>query len=403
MATIVVGAGLARRPLNGGGPWARLQWVLGLRQLGFDTYLVDQIGPGSIVDTTGGVASFEDSLNLAYFRQVIEMFDLQGSAALIYGDGEAIEGATKGELMERADAASLLVNIGGKLNWEPLLSRFRRMAYIDIDPAFTQFASASASGDSLQGYDAYFTMGQNVGTPGCPIPANGISWRPIRQPVVLNEWPTSSEGDPSRFTTVSAWRGQPVGWRELGGRTFGLKSDAFLEFVKLPDMVGQSFEVALNLQAPNPLLPEGPYPPPLDPTVQADVELMRKHGWKLVDPRIVVPDPFAFRRYVQLSGGEFSAAKPIVVQTQCGSFSDRSACYLASAKPVLLQDTGFGRTLPVGEGLVSFRTLDNAVSGAKRIANDYKAHSDAARTIAEEYFDSGVVLSRMLDEADLGR
>jgi hypothetical protein len=399
MSTIFVGAGLARRPLNGGGPWARLQWVLGLRQLGFDTYLVDQIGSGSIVDAAGEAASFEGSLNLAYFRQVIEMFGLQGSAALVYGDGEAIEGSTTGELMERAEAASLLVNIGGKLSWEPLLSRFRRKVYIDIDPAFTQFAGASASGDSLEGYDAYFTMGQNVGTADCPIPADGLSWRPIRQPVVLSEWPASPEGDPSRFTTVAAWRGQPVGWRELGGRTFGLKSDAFLEFVELPGLVDQSFEVALNLQAPNPLLPDGPYPPPLDAPVQADFELMRRHGWRLVDPRVVAPDPFAFRSYVQRSGGEFSAAKPIVVQTQSGSFSDRSACYLASAKPVLLQDTGFGRTLPVGEGLVSFRTLDDAVAGAKRIASDYGAHSDAARAIAEEYFDSAVVLTGMLDEA----
>jgi hypothetical protein len=398
VSTIVVGAGLARRPLNGGAPWARLQWVLGLRRLGFNVYLVDQLDPGNFVDGTGATTSFEASLNLAYFRQLVELFDLQGSAALVYGDGEEVEGATTTELLEVCGAADLLINIGGKLGWEPLLRRFRRKAYVDIDPGFTQLAGASASGDSLEGYDAYFTMGQNIGAADCPIPTNGVSWRPTRQPVVLDEWPVSSADDSGRFTTVSTWRGQPVGWRELDGRSFGLKSDAFLDVVELPSRVEQRFEIALNLQAPKPLLPGGPYPPPLDPPVESEIELLRTNGWTLVDPRVATPDPVAFRRYVQGSGGEFSASKPIVVETKSGSFSDRSACYLASGKPVLVQDTGLGRTLPVGDGLVPFRALEDAVVGAHRIARDYDEHCAAARAIAEEYFASDTVLGRLLDE-----
>jgi hypothetical protein len=402
MATVLVGAGLARRPLNGGGPWARLQWLFGLRRLGFDVYLVDQLPRRSCIDATGAVAPFEGSLNLEYFRQIVEMFELHGSAGLIYGDGEAFEGASADHLIERAEGADLLINVGGKVGWEPLLRRFRRKVYVDIDPGSTQLSGGPPSGDStLEGYDAYFTVGENIGTADCTIPTIGIEWQPLRPPIALEECPVSTAGDPDRFTTVATWRGRPFGSRDEGGQAFGVKADEFRKFAELPTQVEQSFEIALNLAAPQPLLPNGEYPPPLDPPVREDVETLRRHGWRLVDPRAAAPDPLAFRRYVQQSGGEFSAAQPIYVETRSGWFSDRTACYLASGKPVLVQDTGFGRTLPVGEGLVPFGTLEEAAAGARRIAGDYSAHCEAARTIAEQYFDSDILLSRMLDRAGI--
>lgn len=401
---IVLGAGLARRPMNGGGPWEKLQWVFGLQQLGFEVYVIDQISRGSCFDATGAASSFEDSLNLAYFREVVEMFGLHGRAALIYGDGEAVEGATHEELFEQAEAADLLVNFSGKIGWEPLLGRFRRRAYIDTDPGFTQFSGTPASGDStLDGYDVYFTVGENIGHPDCAIPTAGIEWHPLRPPVVLNEWPVSSDGNPDRFTTVATWRGRPFGSQEYAGRTYGLKADEFLRFVELPLRADQTFEVALNLNAPQPLLPNGPYPPEVEPIVHGEVELLRRHQWQLVDPRVATPDPLAFQRYVQQSGAEFSAAKGIYVETRSGWFSERSACYLASGKPVLVQDTGFARSIPVGEGIVPFTTPDEAVEGARRIARDYASHCTAARTIAEDHFDSDQLLSQMLDRAGVGR
>jgi hypothetical protein len=399
MTSVVIGAGLSRRPLNGGGVWARLQWFFGLRRLGFDVYVVDQLGRDSCVGEDGALAPFERSLNLAYFREIVEVFDLQGSAALIFGDGEAVEGATADELLERAQDADLLINVSGKLGWEPLLRRCRRKAYVDTDPGFTQFSGTSASGDSsLVGYDRYFTTGLNVGSSRCPIPDGGIAWRPITQPVVLEEWPVSLAVDPARFTTVATWRGRPFGSLSDGGRIFGLKADEFLKFVEVPQRVEARFEVALNLNAPKPLLPAGAYPPALDAAASEDVETLRRHGWRLVDPRVATPDPLAFRRYVQESGAEFSAAKGIYVETESGWFSDRTACYLASGKPVLVQDTGLAGLLPAGEGLVTFRTVHEAVDGARRIVQDYGLHSEAARAIAKQHFDSDRVLAGLLDE-----
>ena len=139
----------------------------------------------------------------------------------------------------------------------------------------------------------------------------------------------------------------------------------------------------------------------IDPADERDLVALRDHGWHVVDPTVVASGPVAFRQYVQASGAEFSVAQGIYVETQSGWFSDRTVRYLASGRPVLVQDTGFSRNYPVGEGLVAFRTMDEAVAGAERIARDYAGHGRAARAIAEAYFDSDRVLGRLLEETGL--
>jgi hypothetical protein len=144
----------------------------------------------------------------------------------------------------------------------------------------------------------------------------------------------------------------------------------------------QEFELALDIH----------------PAEQRDLSLLRQYGWRIVDPKVSASDPLSFRRYVQGSGAEFSVAQGIYVETNSGWFSDRTTRYLASGKPALVQDTGFSRNIPVGEGLLAFRTLDEAVAGAERIARDYENHCRAARALAEEYFDSDKVLSKLVEE-----
>ena len=70
-----------------------------------------------------------------------------------------------------------------------------------------------------------------------------------------------------------------------------------------------------------------------------------------MDPRTACPDLDAYRRYVQTSRAEWSIAKNGYVVGQSGWFSCRSACYLAAGRPVVVQDTGFGGVLPVGEAV----------------------------------------------------
>jgi hypothetical protein len=159
-----------------------------------------------------------------------------------------------------------------------------------------------------------------------------------------------------------------------------LKAHEFRKFVRLPTLTHHAFEIALDL----------------DPADRPDLESLRRNAWSIVDPKTVAGDPFTFRRYIQTSSAECSAAQGIYVQTQSGWFSDRTVRYLASGKPALVQDTGFSRTYPTGRGLVSFRTLEEAAAGADQIVRDYELHARAARAIAEEFFDSNTVLASFL-------
>jgi hypothetical protein len=361
----------------------RLNWILGFRKLGWTVFFVEEIRREHCVDCRGVVTPFEHSVNLAYFARVTEQFGLSRNAALIYENGAQIHGATHAELTDVASAADLLVNISGHLTFPPVMRRLRRKAYLDIDPGFTQFWQlAGQAGARLEHHDVYFTIAENIGRPDCAIPTGTIQWCPTRQPVVLDEWPVSTTAVGDRFTTIASWRG-PYGPVQHDGTTFGLKAHAFREFIELPERFGDTFEIALDIH----------------PADSRDLDLLRNHGWLVVDPKVVAPDPPAFRKYIQTSKAEFSIAQGIYVDTHSGWVSDRTVRYLASGKPALVQDTRFGRTYPVGQGLIPFRTLDEAVAGAKEIARNYEHHCRAARAVAEQYFDSDRVLGRFLEEA----
>ncbi|MGH8542398.1 MAG: glycosyltransferase [Gammaproteobacteria bacterium] len=374
MTTVVVSGALANKPGNGGEAWVRMSWVEGLRRLGFDVWFVEQVSRDLLKSTP----------LVAFFREVTSRFGLDGNCALLDESGRGIEGRNSKDLEEVAAEATLLVNISGHLSLKHLLDRFGRKAYVDLDPGFTQFWHAAATnGARLSGHDHYFTVGLNVGQPSCHVPTDGIDWRPLPPPVVLEEWPVC-EGDPEILTTIASWRGS-FGPIEHAGRTYGLKVHEFRKFLDLPGQVPQKLEIALDIH----------------PADDDDLENLLERGWSIVDPRRAVPDPHAYRRYIQASGAEFSVAQGIYVETNSGWFSDRTVQYLASGKPALVQDTGFSRFLPSDEGVVGFRTFDEAVAGARRIASDYELHSRAARRIAEECFDSDKVLGRFLEVVDV--
>ena len=383
MRTVVVAGALANKPHNGGEAWVRLSWVLGFRALGLDAYLIEQVAPDRCVASDGGPAPFEASANRAWFRQVAEAFGLAERAGLVCGDGQAIDGLGRHELFALAEDA-LLVNISGNLEWPELFARFRRTAYVDIDPGFTQAWHAAGVLPCLDRHDLHYTVGERVGQSGCLIPAGDVEWRPIRQPVVLDLWPVCRQGRRDRFTTVACWR-PPFGAPEFGGRRFGLKHHEFRKFIEIPERISQTCEVALNI----------------DNTDDRDLELMRRRGWEIVDPMEKAGDPEAFRRYVQESGAELSVAQGVYVETASGWFSDRTTRYLASGKPALVQDTGFSSRHDRGMGLIPFRTLDDVVAGAASIRERYDEHCAAARSLAERFFDSAVVLGRFAEQTGL--
>jgi hypothetical protein len=380
---LVLGGSIASNYLKGGIAWERLSWALGLRDLGLDVFVLDQLDRGRCVSPPGVEPGYENCLNRRYFEDVVAQFGLADSSALVTDSGEVLCGPPSSELLELVSEAEALVNVAGNVRVEELKRRARLRVYVDVDPGFTQLWLASgAPAPRIAGHDLHFTIGENVGTPKSDLPTAGVEWHHARQPVLLDEWPVSREGDANRFTTAARWRGSgPHGRIESIGLEFGEKADEFAKVIELPRRVPQTFEIVLSI----------------DPSDTDGPALLERHGWRIAEPE-VVSYPDSFRSYVQTSGAEFSVAKGVYAATRSGWFSDRTTRYLASGKPALVQDTGFGRVIPTGEGLLTFQTLEDAVQGAKRIAADYDAHAEAARRVAEEHFDSRIVMARFVDE-----
>ena len=372
--TVIVSGALANKPHNGGNAWTRLSWACGFRRLGFNVLFVEQLAAGAGGDAAG------------YFVKVLGDFGLAESAALLDARGERLAGISADRVVDAARDADLLFNISGHCAIEAIRRGPRLRVYFDDDPGYTQFWHAGDSaGPRLDGHDFYYTIGLNVGSGNCPIPTGGVPWRHTLPPVVLDDWPAMPPPEADRrclrFTTVASWRGA-YGPVTHAGQTYGQKAHEFRKLLDLPRRAGHAFEIALDIH----------------PADARDLSALREHGWLVTDPRAASSTPQQFRHYVQCSSAEFSVAQGVYAQTGSGWFSDRTTRYLASGRPALVQDTGFGRRLPCGEGLVPFRALEDAADGADRIARDYAAHRAAARAMAEKLFNSDVVIGRLLDE-----
>jgi hypothetical protein len=377
VTTVVVAGALANKPGNGGEAWVRMSWVEGLRRLGLDVWFVEELSSSAWAESDPAAPR----RNADWFRFVIQSFGLAARAALLDTDtGEGI-GLSAKEVDELAASADLLVNISGHLR-SALLSRFRRRAYIDLDPGYTQIWHVQGAPLGVEDHDTHFTVGLNLGGAECSIPDSGVRWVPLVPPVVLADWQVRPGETLERFTTVGSWRGA-FGSLTHDGVVYGLKAHEFRKFIDVPEHVDMPFELALDIH----------------PGDNADRQTLAQRGWRLVDPAAVAGDPWAFRHYVESSGAEFSVAQGAYVQTCSGWVSDRTVRYLAAGRPALVQDTGTPEWLPKGEGLVTFRNREDAVEGARRLVSDYRAHREAARRLVEDHFDASKVLSRFLDVA----
>lgn len=369
----IVSGMIAGVPSLGGATWAALQYALGLERLGWDVFVVEQVD-GAAGDPLATTRS------AIYFRRVERAFGLEGRASLVRpSTGESV-GVPYPALRAAARRARLLVNLSGLLTDPALLEGPRVRLYVDLDPAFTQLWHTVEGIDvRLDGHHAFATVGLAIGSPDCEIPDCGRSWIPILPPVVLDAWPAAPPRASGSWTTVSNWRG--YGSIHHAGRFYGQKAHAFREMIELPRRTDERFEVALAI-----------HPEEVD-----DLAALRRHGWRLVDPLPVAGDPDRFRAFVAASKAEIGIAKSGYVAARSGWFSDRSACYLASGRPVVAQDTGFSARLPTGEGLIAFETVDGAAAAVEAVRADYPRHARAARAWAEAWLDSDRVLGGLLE------
>jgi hypothetical protein len=383
--SIAIGGSIAQKPGRGGHTWVFLQYLVGFRQLGWDVVFIDRLEPEMCRNEAGAPVSLAESWNVRYFCEVMHRYGFDGSYALLCDGGTSTVGLGRREIRERLAASEALINVMGFVTDEELLASAPARIFLDIDPGFGQMWQALGLHDLFGGYDAYVTIAERIGESDCSIPTCGLPWIATRQPIVLDEWTATPAADGrAPITSVATWRGAyaPI---EYDGRTYGLRAHEFRKFATLPDLARRRFEVALDIGDAD----------------SKDVELLRGNGWALIEPREAAGDPWRYRDYIRASAAELMIAKGMYVQSRSGWFSDRSICYLASGKPVIAQDTGFSDTLPTGEGLLAFTTLEQAVDAAHAVGRDRARHAAAARRIAEDYFDSSKVLTALTQRLEL--
>lgn len=385
--TVVIVGSLAQTAGKGGLTWCFLQFLLGFKQLGWDVLFLERLDSEMCVDEAGRSVSLEDSLNLRYFLCVMRDFGLEDSFALICNNGERFIGASRSEVLERVGRSAFLLNVTMGPLFEPeIIARAPRRVFLDLDPGFGQMWRELGLFDLFRGHDAFVTIGENIGREGCTLPTCGLPWITTRQPVVLEQWPAQPPLAAGKFTSIGAWRG-PNAPIEYKGRTYGLRVHEFRKFVGLPSLCPDTrFEMALDIH----------------PGDAKDIQLLREQGWLLVDPKVACGGPAEYREYIARSKAEFMVPKQMYVDTNSGLLSDRSVYFLASGRPVLARDTGIRDLYPMGEGLLTFSTLEEAAAGVEAINRDYARHANAAREIAIKYFDSDKVLSRLLDDLGVG-
>ena len=376
-----IAGSIAQRAGYGGHAWVFVQYLLGLRSLGYQPLLIDKLTSEMCLDPYGGASEARRQRCIRWLTDVMRAAGLDRSYSLQLDEGQETVGLPRDEVLQRVAQAPALLNVMGFITDEDVLGAAESRVFLDLDPGFGQMWRELGLADVFKGHDAFVTIGENIGESDCTIPTCGLNWITTRPPVSLDQWAPADGG--SAFTTVASWRG-PFAPIEYNGTTYGLRAHEFRRFADLPRLATKAFEVALDV----------------DSADQRDIDLLQRGGWALVDPTLAAGSTDRYRRYIQASKAEVMIAKQIYVETQSGWFSDRSACYLASGKPVLAQDTGFSRNYPVGKGLVSFRDIEDAAEGVRGICADWEQHSVAARDIAEEYFDARKVLRRLLD--DLG-
>jgi len=366
--------------------WMHMQIAAGLQRLGHHVYYFETTSAWPY-DPVRGARVCDSEYAVPYLARVAESFALGGRWAYrrSYSDKEwfGLQRAEAEELLAHADA---VLNVAGATRVAEERLKVGRLVYFGTDPVYHEIMFANGDYQTrrlLEEHSDFVTYGENIGDPDCPIPPLPGLLVKTRQPVLLDLWENGPPGK-EEFTTVGNWKqtGHDIAYN--GETYYWSKHHEFLKFIDLPRRIDQPIELALGLSSLNP----------------DDYAMLVGNGWRLTDAHAFTSDPWRYRDYVQASRGEFTVAKDQNVRLCSGWFSERSACYLAAGRPVITQDTGFGKVLPTGEGLFAFNDIEEIVAAFGAINSDYQRHSRAARAVAEEFFKAETVLAKLL--TDLG-
>jgi GT2 family glycosyltransferase len=363
--------------------WQNLHYLLGFERLGCDAYYVETHArtPSMLMSDPADDSS---ALAAEFIAAIMRRFGLADRWAFraLHDDGSCF-GMSELELERLYASADLLINLHGGTQPLPELAATGRLVYLETDPVQLQLElhhGVAETLEFLEPHSAFFTFAENWGQADCGLPEQDrYRFLPTRQPVVMDLWPDRTAQPADLYTTIGNWRQE---WRDVtyGGERFTWsKHHEFLKHLDLPARTGASFELALSSCAEN------------------ERAMLGRSGWRVRDGLEVSRRIDTYRDYVGSSRGEFTVAKDQNVRLRTGWFSDRSATYLASGRPVVTQDTGFGVALPTGAGLIPFDSPEAAAEAIERVDADYSIHAWAARELAREHFDHAAVLGPLLE------
>ena len=381
---IVVLGMMGRLPF-GGHSWVFVNWLRGFQRLGHDVWYAEDDSAWPY-DPEQNTVTDDCSYAVRHVAESMGRIGLEDRWAFRLADRRgACWGLSEQRLDDLYRSCDLLVNLeGGTLLREEHLRAPLRL-YVETDPVPAELEMATGTqADPFAGHQVVATYGENFGAPDCRVPLCGRRFLKTRQAIDLELWPMCYREDARYFTTIGNYRQEGTD-AELDGETYyWSKHIEWEKFIGLPRLTPQPFELAM--------MPEEP-----------DRSHLRTHGWRLTDPFRMSLDVFGtYPDFIRGSRAEFTVAKDMNVRLRSGWFSERDACYLASGKPVVAQDTGFGRVYPCGEGLFAFTTCGEALEAIEAINAAYERHCRAARALAEEHFDAAGVACRLLRDVGVG-
>lgn len=378
---IVVAGYMIRHPLAGN-MMAFFQYLLGFQRLGHVVVYAEASGwPDSCYDPIRQQYGDDPTVGIALLDGLAKSLDTDFPICYANPTSGEYHGLSQRQLAAHLAEADLLLDIGGTCSL-PDFERCAQRVLIDMDPLFTQ--AGRFAGQDLAAFDRHFSYGANIGRPGCSVPLAGVVWLPTQPPVVPEIWPDLAPADrqpdfPPSLSTICNW--SAYGAIEYEGQHYGQKDEEFLRLLELPTRSPVALEIALAGAGPD------------------IVTKLARAGWSIRDATSVTRDLPAYADYIAGSGGEFSAAKHAYVKTNSGWFSDRSVCYLASGKPVVVQDTGTSDWLPDCAAVLRFADLAEAVGRIHELCDNYGTRCRRARELAEDRFSYAQVLPSLIERS----
>lgn len=385
---VLVVLGMMGRCPFGGQTWLYLNWLRGLMKCGHEVYYVEDDVQWPY-DAARNSATDDPTYTVNYLGGVLKRIGLEHnwSYRALFRGTDDVYGVSYSKLMDLYQNCDALLNIccASALNDDQ--GKARRRICVETDPVGAQLEMADGNLGTVEVYDAHDTIvtyGENYGEPDCGVPLGKYTYLKTRQPVDVDLWPFTFDPNAKYYTTSGNWKQKGRDLLYNGELYYWSKHHEFLKFIDLPRRRPTvEFEMCMNIDE------------------ESDRQMLRDTGWHLDSPFQMSLDPWGYQNYFKRARAEYTCAKDQNVRLRSGWSSERDVCFLSCGKPVIAQDTGYGKYVACGDGLFPFNTMDEILAAVDKIESDYTKACKAARAVAQEYFECERVCRKFMDDINV--